>query len=161
MSIGVKGKVADVAVWGRIPPPIGGMAVHLERLLPYLEAAGISSQMYSVGRQSPDHPGVRQVSAGRVIWLLRLLFGPCESVHYVFSDRTSARFAASLLSFFGRAKVVLRIGGESLAKARNSTNPIERALIFFAVVIALRKAPLGSLFAERWLRALALRDALN
>lgn len=125
--------VADVAVWGRIPPPIGGMSVHLQRLAPYLKEAGISMQMYSVGRRTPDHELVRQVSEKRLFWLMSLLAGPCEPLHYVFSDQTQARFAASLLSCFGRAKVVLRVGGESLAWAVNSSNPVERLMIRFAI----------------------------
>jgi glycosyltransferase involved in cell wall biosynthesis len=128
-----KTQLADVAVWGRIPPPIGGMAVHLKRLLPYLSEASISVQMYSVGRRTPVHPQVRQVSGHRLAWIFSLLFSQCEPVHYVFSDNTSARFAASLLAFFGRAKVVLRIGGESLQSACASRSFIERLMIRFAV----------------------------
>jgi glycosyltransferase involved in cell wall biosynthesis len=123
---------ADIAVWGRIPPPVGGMAVHLKRLLPYLNQAGISTQMYSVGRRTPDHPDVKQVSEHRLAWLLGLLFGPCEPLHYVFSDRTSARFGASLLVLRG-VKVVLRIGGDSLARAASSRSVIERCMIRFAM----------------------------
>lgn len=125
--------VADVAVWGRIPPPIGGMAVHLRRLLPYLAEAGIAVQMYSVGRRTPEHPQVRQVSDSRLSWMIGLLFGSCEPVHYVFSDNTSARFAASLLALFGKAKVILRIGGESLEVACNSPSYLERQIIRFAI----------------------------
>lgn len=130
---GNKTKLADVAVWGRIPPPIGGMAVHLKRLLPHVVNAGISVQMYSVGRRTPDHPQVKQVSDHRFVWMLRLLLRECEPIHYVFSDNTSARFAASLLSFFKRADVVLRIGGESLHSARISENFVERIMIRFAI----------------------------
>ena len=128
-----KFKTADVAVWGRIPPPIGGMAVHLRRLLPHLTDAGITVQMYSVGRCTPEHPQVRQVSDHRLAWFFSLLFGRCEPVHYVLSDNTLARFSASLLAFFRGTKVILRIGGESLAVAAGSTDFIERRMIQFAI----------------------------
>lgn len=128
-----KVKLADVAVWGRIPPPIGGMAVHLRRLLPRVIDAGIVVQMYSVGRATPEHPQVRQVSNRRLAWLFSLLFGRCEVVHYVLSDNTSARFAASLLAFFRGVKVILRVGGESLSVAAGSTSFIERSMIRFAI----------------------------
>lgn len=128
-----KSITADVAVWGRIPPPIGGMAVHLQRLLPHLIDAGISVQMYSVGRLTPEHPQVTQVSDHRIAWFLSLLFGRCEPVHYVFSDNTSARFAASLLALLRGAAVVLRIGGESLTSATSSTSLVERLMIRFAI----------------------------
>lgn len=126
-------KFADVAVWGRVPPPIGGMAVHLRRLLPRLVDAGIVVQMYSVGRLTPEHPQVRQVSNRRLAWFFSLLFGRCEAVHYVLSDNTSARFAASLLAFLRGTKVILRIGGESLSVAAGSTSFIERCMIRFAI----------------------------
>lgn len=132
-SINSEQNTADVAVWGRVPPPIGGMAVHLQRLLPYLNKVSISVQMYSAGRRTPEHPAVRQVSDKRITWFLGLFFGRCEPVHYVFSNNTGARFAASLLSRWKRAKVVLRIGGGSLTSCANSCSPIDRFMIRFAV----------------------------
>lgn len=129
----IEPSTADVAIWGRIPPPIGGMAVHLRRLLPHLADAGIRIQMYSVGRPTPEHPQVTQVSHRRLRWLFDLMTGPCEPIHYVLSDNSFARFAASLLSFFGKSKVVLRIGGESLEKAAGSNNILERLMVEFSV----------------------------
>lgn len=107
--------------------------MHLQRLLPHLEQAGISVQMYSVGRATEEHPGVKQVSDKRVRWFFGLLFGPCEPVHYVFSDNTVARAAAALLALLRRVNVVLRVGGETLASAVNSRSALERILIRFAI----------------------------
>lgn len=109
------------------------MAVHLQRLLPYLDRAGISVQMYSIGRRTPRHPLVRQVSDHKLIWFLKLLFGPCEPVHYVFSDNTWSRFAAALLAKIRQVNVVLRIGGESLANALRSHRVIDRYLTRLAI----------------------------
>lgn len=128
-----KSKRADVAVWGRIPPPIGGMAVHLQRLTPHLQAASISVHMYSVGRTTPPHPRVTQASHRRLRWLFGLLLWRSEPLHYVLSDATSARFAAACLSFFGRSKVILRVGGASLEQAAASCSLIERAMVRFAI----------------------------
>ncbi len=128
-----KSRLADVAIWGRIPPPIGGMAVHLQRLIPHLQSAGISVHMYSVGRATPPHPEVTQVAHRRLRWLLGLLLWRSEPLHYVLSDATSARFAAACLSFFGRSKVVLRVGGASLEQAAASRSLIERVMVRFAI----------------------------
>lgn len=120
---------ACLGVWGRVPPPVGGMAVHLERLLPYLEDAGFSVQMYSVGRRTPHHPGVKQVSGRRLLWLLGLLIRPREPVHYVFSADPAARFAAGLLARLGRAHVVLRVGswrGDASGWRGRMTNALNR-----------------------------------
>ncbi|MBU3948467.1 MAG: hypothetical protein KJ882_08910 [Proteobacteria bacterium] len=128
-----KTKLADVAVWGRIPPPIGGMAVHLRRLRPYLTEAGITIQMYSIGRVSSAHPEVKQVSNHRFAWFFSLLLGRCEPIHYVFSDNILARFAASLLAVLRGTKVVLRIGSESVSHAAVSKRFLERFMIRFAI----------------------------
>lgn len=124
---------SDVAIWGRIPPPIGGMAVHLQRLIPHLQAAGISVHMYSVGRTTPEHPQVSQVSQRRLRWLLGRLLWRSEPLHYVLSDNTSARFAAACLSFFGRSKVILRVGGASLEQAVASGSLSQRVMVRFAI----------------------------
>lgn len=124
---------ADVAIWGRIPPPIGGMAVHLQRLIPHLQAAGISVHMYSVGRTTTEHPQVSQVSQRRLRWLLGQLFWCSEPLHYVLSDSTLARSAAACLSFFGRSKVILRVGGASLEQAAASGSLLQRCMVLFAI----------------------------
>lgn len=127
-----KSRSADVAVWGRVPPPMGGMAVHLMRLLPFLEDAGISVRMFSVGRRTSDHPDVGQVSKHRIIWFLGHLFCQREPLHYVLSGSSWARFAASLIATCGRGKVILRIG-ESLERIRNEKGSLEYYMIKFAL----------------------------
>lgn len=123
---------ADLAIWGRVPPPIGGMSVHIERLLPCLLRAGVTVQMYSVGRPTPAHPNVREVSHRRLRWLAgQMIRG--EAVHYVFSDDTRARFAAACLSAFAGRAVILRVGGRSLERALNSASSVERWMIRFAI----------------------------
>ena len=37
----------DLAIIGPFPPPIGGIATHLRRLLPYLEREGIDFLVYN------------------------------------------------------------------------------------------------------------------
>jgi glycosyltransferase involved in cell wall biosynthesis len=124
---------ADVAIWGRVPPPIGGMTVHVSRLIPVLEANGITSQAYSVVKRGPDHPLVREVSHRRLRWLLKLFFTRSEKVHYVLGGRAVTRFAASLLACLRGKKVILRVGGRSLACSGLEGSAIERWMTRFAV----------------------------
>jgi glycosyltransferase involved in cell wall biosynthesis len=107
---------ADIAIWGRVPPPIGGMAVHVARLLPYLGRAGLRVRMYNLQRPGPAHPLVTGVSRWRALWYLRLLLGRSEPVHYVLGGRALTRFAAGLLGALRGKRVVLRVGGESLRR---------------------------------------------
>ena len=106
---------ADVAIWTRVPPPIGGMTVHVSRLIPILEANGITVQAYSVIRRGPDHPLVREVANYRLRWFLGMLFGRSERLYYVLGGRVATRFAAALLACLRQKKVILRVGNRSLA----------------------------------------------
>ncbi len=127
------GREADIAIWGRVPPPIGGMAVHVERLLPYLERAGLSVRMYNLQRPGPAHPLVAEVSHRRLAWFLRLLLGRGEPVHYVLGGRAVTRFAAGLLAALRGKRIVLRVGGESLRRTGLEGGPLERWATRFAV----------------------------
>jgi glycosyltransferase involved in cell wall biosynthesis len=127
------GRRADVAIWGRVPPPIGGMAVHVARLLPLLERAGLRVHMYSLLQAGPPHPQVTDASRRRLFWYLNLLAGRGERLHYVLGGRASTRFAAGLLAATGRARVVLRVGGESLRKTGVEGGVLQRWMTRFAV----------------------------
>ena len=105
-------KPADVAIWGRIPPPIGGMSVHLSRLLPLLQEENISSQMYNLLFQDNPNPLVIDYSRNRSRWIARLFFGRIESVHYVMGARLITRIGAALLEILRSKKVILRVGGK-------------------------------------------------
>ncbi len=124
---------ADIAIWGRVPPPIGGMAIHVSRLLPHLEAAGWTVRMYSLWRPGPPHPLVADVSGRRLQWYLGLLLGPGERVHYVLGGRATTRFAASWMGRLRRRAVVLRVGGESLRKTGLEGSWLERWMTRYAV----------------------------
>jgi glycosyltransferase involved in cell wall biosynthesis len=136
MALGLEDGPADIAIWGRVPPPIGGMAIHVERLLPYLERAGLSVRMYSLQRSGPAHPLVTDVSRHRIIWFLRLLLGRSAPVHYVLGGRALTRFAAGVLAAARGKQIVLRVGGESLRRTGIAGGPMAR----WATRFALRRA---------------------
>jgi len=114
---------ADVAIWGRLPPPIGGMNVHVERLAGRLREAGITFQMYSIIRPTPPHPWVKEVSNRRLRWVLGMLFGRCERLHYVLGGRPVTRFVAGLVGLLRRRKIVFRVGGVRLTNLPGLTGP--------------------------------------
>lgn len=101
----------DLAIWGRVPPPLGGMATHISRLIPYLEQAGITFRMYSILTPTPYHPQVEQVAHRRLGWYSKILLGKSERVHYVLGARNITRFGGALLSLLRNKKVIIRVGG--------------------------------------------------
>lgn len=109
------------------------MTVHVSRLIPILEANGIVAQAYSVVQYGPEHPLVIEVAHRRLRWFLGMLFGRSERLHYVLGGRAVTRFAASLLACLRRKKVILRVGGRSLASSGLEGSMIRRWMTRFAV----------------------------
>jgi len=104
----------EIAIWGTPPPPIGGMSVHIERLTQYLEREGISYCMYDLKSLGHAHPNIVNIkSIWR--WYLSLIFLRSPKIHYVISSTYYVRFLAVILKVVRRKKVIIRVGGESLA----------------------------------------------
>lgn len=112
------------------------MTVHVSRLLPVLEKAGLGFRCVRFREATPRFPYERAVAPsflGRISWLYELFLGSTEDLHYVFSGRAEVRFIAALLSRFKGKKVVLRIGGESLEDAGFRSGTIKKQLTMFAL----------------------------
>lgn len=88
------------------------MSTHLSRLLPRLLQRNISFQMYNLLPPVEPHPLVRDVSGRPLRWLLSMLFGRPEKVHYVAGSRWVTRLATCLLKLIRGRKILLLIGGE-------------------------------------------------
>ena len=127
----MKEKKADIAIWGRVPPPLGGMAVHLRRLTPHLKRVGVTTHMYSIRLVTPHHPEVTQVSHRKLRWFLSIFFGRSEKVHYVLTEHSLARAAAVLLTLRSK-KVVLRVGGGRISSSKFKIKFWDRLLLKFA-----------------------------
>jgi len=126
-------KTADVAIWGHIPPPYGGMTIHIKRLIPRLRDAGISVQTYNLNDPEFKDPSVPNFANKKFLWLLRLLFRRTEKIHYVISVRPFIRFVAVLFGKIKRKKVILRIGGASLYKSIYGTSGVLQYFSLFAL----------------------------
>jgi glycosyltransferase involved in cell wall biosynthesis len=126
-------KNAKLGIWAHIPPPYGGMTVHVSRLLPILEEHDISYQMYSFDKVKINNNKIYYVRERPIKWLFRILFGQIEDIQYVFTTRTLVRFLAVIIGKVRRKKIILRIGGESLKKSLNSSIFVGRYLSKFAI----------------------------
>jgi len=103
-----------LAILGSYPPPFGGVATHLLRLLPLLDETGIEYCLYNAVSKSARPPNVVSVSEKRTRWLLRYLLVGQESAIYVLSDRLSVWVLAAILGRLRKRKLGLRLRNSAL-----------------------------------------------
>ena len=73
---------AALAIIGPVPPPHGGVSVHVERLLPLLDEAGIGWRVYNPAGPTSTPGRIQSVAAGRTGWFVRyLLMGEEPTIH--------------------------------------------------------------------------------
>lgn len=102
----------DLAIIGVFPPPFGGVANHVQRLLPLLHARGIKVRVYNAVSESAAPPEVVSVVRWRRVWLPFFLFTCAEPAILMLSDRP---FAWAMAAF------ACRVRGRRLAlRLRNS-----------------------------------------
>jgi glycosyltransferase involved in cell wall biosynthesis len=124
----------DLAIWGHPPPPYGGMTVHISRLLPKLKNGGITYRLYKLSHPDiPTNEYILNYSRSKIKWLLHLLFGQIEDVHYVMSGKANVRLVAVIIGVLRRKKIILRIGGESLINNIKKGFIYKRMLVPFAL----------------------------
>ena len=123
---------AAVGIFGPYPPPWGGMSVHVKRLAPLLESAGVSWRVYNGLGRVADPPRIVNVARRPRRQAVASLVRCRHRVCYVVTTRTIVRFWAGLMGVRGR-RVILRVGGESLEKALRRSGRLERWMSRFAV----------------------------
>ena len=109
-------KIKDLACWGHPPPPYGGMTVHIARLIPKLEEANITYQMYNFSGYNNDEDVIHYRGSAVIFWFLKLFLGYTEKIHYILTTRSNVRFIAVLAGIIRKKKIIIRIGGASLYK---------------------------------------------
>jgi glycosyltransferase involved in cell wall biosynthesis len=118
----------QLAIFGPVPPPIGGVAVHVERLLPHLDQAGIDYVVYNTGGPT-ETPG-RVVSIDQKRWrFVRHLLTSAEPVVVMFGNRWQAWVASWIWSRVRGKKVVIAFHGETLRWVWESRGFLVRKLI--------------------------------
>lgn len=97
----------SIAIFGCLPPPVGGMSMHVKRISALFESRGIPYKIYS------DLVGKGFLS--RLICTIRNLyvfsFSRKHTINYVISSSSFKRFIYVLMGEILRKKVIIRIGG--------------------------------------------------
>lgn len=103
----------SIAFWGAIPPPIGGMTVHIQRLSAILKRRGFDVQMYNFTQFIKNEKYIQNISLP-FLWYFSLFFKTTNNIHYVISTRSIIRFLAVLYGIIKNKKIIIRVGGKSL-----------------------------------------------
>lgn len=107
-------KFKDVAIWGSIPPPLGGMTVHVSRLTDYLRKHNVNVRLYDFSGIPKNYDGIVAVNYP-LFWYFGLLFGKSHfSTHYVITTRPLIRLLAVIYGIVRKKKIIIRVGGNSL-----------------------------------------------
>lgn len=102
-------KIDSIAVLGVFPPPFGGVANHVQRLMPLLDAAGVDYHIYNAASKSDSHSRVTSVVRHRRFWLPLFLLRCREKAIYVLSDRLLVWLLVALLGRIRRRTIALRL----------------------------------------------------
>ena len=100
-----------LAILGPIPPPHGGIAVHLERLLPHLDEAGVDFRVYNTAGETAVPDRIVSVASGKRSWFVRYLLTSREPVVYILNVKWQAALGTWVLSRLRGVKVVLSLQG--------------------------------------------------
>jgi glycosyltransferase involved in cell wall biosynthesis len=113
-----------LAILGPIPPPHGGIAVHLERLLPHLDEAGIDFRVYNTAGETAAPDRIVSVASGKNSWFVRYLLTSREPVVYILYVKWQAVLGGWVLSRLRGVRVVLSLQGEAPWLELSQSHPL-------------------------------------
>jgi len=118
-----------LAIIGPMSPPIGGISVHLDRLLPHLDRANVDYYVYNTAGPTEVPGRVRSVAAHRKWWFLRYVLFGREKVIYMPTNNLLAWILSWFLSKIRGKKVVINLQGETLRWTWESKGTLGRKMI--------------------------------
>ncbi|MCY2926563.1 MAG: glycosyltransferase family 4 protein [Planctomycetota bacterium] len=104
----------DVAIWGTYPPPFGGMATHIVRLMHYLKAEGLRARVFNRASDAQSLPEAVSIRHCQRRWFVKFALFARDRMLYVFTGRPSVRFLAYILRVLRGKRYILRIGEERI-----------------------------------------------
>ncbi len=119
----------QLAISAPLPPPHGGVGVHIERLLPYLDRAGLDYFLYNTAGPREIPGRAVSVAAYKKRWFLRYLFFGREPSLFTHGAHWHVWAATWFLARVRGKKVVITLHGEQLRWAWESNGWFVRWLI--------------------------------
>ena len=108
---------STVAIVGVIPPPFGGVSVHVLREIELLRTEGFKVDLYEQrGKSDPDN-SVYPLPKSRLGFFKFLTRVDCDLLHFHFSNHMASALTGLVLLLRPTQKYICTIHGESLVKA--------------------------------------------
>ncbi|WP_152395118.1 glycosyltransferase family 4 protein [Paenibacillus guangzhouensis] len=111
---------------GPIPPPLGGISIHLRRLAGILEQRGISYTIYNESKIDVPLQHVQPMKSFKR-FMLQIPFLTGDLFHFHTID-VRLRIALGCYKLFGK-KIILTVHGESLAVQLQQSGPMKRKML--------------------------------
>lgn len=117
-----------IAIVSSIPPPYGGVSVHVERLLSILRETGVPFCLYE--QQGKSDPRRSIVPASRsASWFIRFLLFTSESIVHLHTSSLPAVVAACYLLSMRRKKCIITFHSEHPIRAYERYGRIVRRIV--------------------------------
>lgn len=127
-----------VAIIGPYPPPYGGISIHIERVLYYLDREGCNYDFFLENRTADNIPShYKFYGFGKLISLIRLFFRKYTLIHH-HSPHWKMRVILSIYGILGK-NIYLHIHGSSLKdsiKDRGIKSVLTKKVLKFVNIIA-------------------------
>jgi glycosyltransferase involved in cell wall biosynthesis len=126
-----------VGIVGAVPPPYGGVTVHLLRALERFRSLGIAWNFYDTRGRSDKARNI--FPGGRTArWLVRFLLTCEERVVHLHASRPDALICSAPLLASRRRRLILTLHNENLRRAYERSGPAKRAAYRFGLRLATR-----------------------
>lgn len=115
-----------VSIVGSIPPPVGGISIHIKRIQRVLEINGIESCVYNESGWGNEKGNIHPISRYRS-FVFKIPFIKTDLLH-IHSIDMKLRILLGVYKLFGK-KIILTIHGESLSDQLKTSNSLMRFLL--------------------------------
>ena len=119
-----------IALIGPYPPPFGGIAIHIQRLLEQLEKSGYECVVYELGSKETSQGNIVRVRHTKR-WLLRYFFFAKEDIIHLHNPDWRMRMIMGLMGLLGKTTII-SIHGASLEDSLKQGNWLRKQVIKFA-----------------------------
>ncbi len=109
-----------LGIIGCWPPPYGGIGVHLQGLVAYLENEGVDFILYNTASTSQKLPNVVSVSRHRIFWYLWFCFFHRHKIVHLLAVNWFVRIMFGIISLLKPGKYILSIHNESISRLLRS-----------------------------------------
>ncbi|OAB47075.1 glycosyltransferase family 4 protein [Paenibacillus antarcticus] len=115
-----------IVMIGPMPPPIGGISIHIKRVVQRLKEKGIACDVYNESHVLISQEGVYPIGSYKN-FALKIPFMKGDLFHFHSISRT-VRILLGFYKICGK-KIILTVHGESLMDQIRSSNPIIRMML--------------------------------